>query len=121
MPIGFQLAVNGYVISLKTWEKLTPEQQTKLTEAVAGLTDDIWSYSETLFTDAVNCNTGKEPCKTGKKFNLVDVPVSDADRTLLKDAVAKISLPSWAEVCDKADPGCIASWKSTVGQVLGIK
>ncbi|MEO5321903.1 TRAP transporter substrate-binding protein [Mesorhizobium sp. CC13] len=121
LAIGFQLAVNGYVISLKTWEKLTPDQQAKLTEAVAALTSDIWTYSETLFADAVNCNAGKDPCTTGKKFNLVDVPVSDADRALLKEAVTQISLPSWAEVCDKADPGCIASWKSTVGQVVGIK
>ncbi len=121
LPIGFQLAVNGYVISMKTWEKLTPEQQAKLTEAVNALTNDIWTYSETLFTDAVNCNAGKDPCTTGKKFKLIDVPVSDADRTLLKEAVATISLPSWAEVCDKTDPGCIASWKSTAGQVLGIK
>ncbi|MQX41850.1 ABC transporter substrate-binding protein [Sinorhizobium meliloti] len=121
LSIGFQLAVNGYVISLKTWEKLTPEQQAKLTEAVADLTNDIWAYSETLFADAIKCNAGKDPCTTGKKFNLVDVPVSDADRALLKEAVLKISLPSWAEVCDKADPNCVASWKASVGQVLGIQ
>lgn len=121
LAIGFQLAINGYVISMKTWEKLTPDQQTKLTAAVAELTDDIWAYSETLFNDAVNCNAGKEPCTTGKKFELVDVPVSDADRELLKAAVSGISMPSWAEVCNKADPDCTASWKTTVGQALGQK
>ena len=121
LAIGFQLAINGYVISLETWEKLTPDQQTKLTAAVADLTDDIWAYSETLFNDAINCNAGREPCTTGKKFELVDVPVSDADRELLKAAVSDISMPSWAEVCDEADPECTASWKATVGQALGLK
>lgn len=121
LPIGFQLAINGYVISMKTWQKLTPDQQTKLKAAVGALTSDIWTYSETLFEDAVNCNAGRDPCTTGKKFKLIDVPVSDADRALLKAAVTDVSLPSWASVCDKSNPGCVDTWKKTVGPVVGLR
>jgi hypothetical protein len=35
--------------------------------------------------------------------------------------VTKLSLPAWAEVCDKSNPGCSQKWKSTVGNVLGLK
>lgn len=120
LAIGFQMALNGYAISSKVWKKLSPEQQEKLQKAVTALTDDIWIYSEALFKDAINCNAGKE-CKTGKKFHLVDVPVSDADKALLKDAVAKVSLPTWSEICNKTNKGCVDRWKAAVGPIVGIK
>lgn len=120
-PIGFQMAVNGYAITLKAWSRLNAEQQGKMQAAFKTLTDDIWVYSELLTKDSMNCNAGKEPCTTGKKFSLIDVPVQQADLNTLRDAVATISVPIWAEICDKSNPGCSAAWKATVGQVIGIK
>mgnify|MGYP006186229133 CR=1 FL=1 len=52
---------------------------------------------------------------------LVNVPVSPADNELIRSAVSKVSLPTWAEICDKSNPGCSAAWKATVGMVVGIK
>lgn len=121
LPLGFQLALNGYAITLKAWNQLKPDQQVKLRKAFDGLSDEIWAYSEELFQDAVNCNAGKDPCKTGKKFNLVTVPVSDADAALLRSAVSKVSLPIWAEVCDKSNPGCSKKWLETVGPIVGLQ
>ena len=121
LPLGFQMALNGYAITLKAWNRLNADQQTKMQAAFKALTDDIWVYSEQLTKDAMNCNAGKEPCTTGKKFNLVDVPVQPADLATLRDAVATISVPTWAEICDKSNPGCSAAWKATVGKVVGIK
>jgi TRAP-type transport system periplasmic protein len=121
LPIGFQMALNGYAMTLKSWNALKPDQQAKLKAAFDGLTEEIWKYSEELFQDALNCNAGKDPCTTGKKFKLVDVAVSPADIELVRGAVGKVSLPVWAEVCDKSNPGCSAKWKSTVGPVLGLK
>ena len=72
-PLGFQMALNGYAITLKAWNQLKPDQQTKLQAAFTTLIDDIWVYSKELTQDALNCNAGKEPCTTGKKFKLVEV------------------------------------------------
>lgn len=121
LPLGFQMALNGYAISLKAWNQLKPDQQVKLKTAFEGLTDEIWKYSEELFLDALNCNAGKDPCTTGKKFKLTQVQVSAADGELIRSAVTKVSLPVWAEVCDKSNPGCSQKWKATVGPVLGLK
>lgn len=120
-PIGFQMAVNGYAITLKAWSRLNAEQQRKMQAAFKTLTDDIWVYSQELTKDAMNCNAGREPCTTGKKYSLIDVPVQQADLNTLRDAVATISVPTWAEICDKSNPGCSAAWKATVGKVIGIK
>ncbi len=119
--LGFQMALNGYAISMKAWNKLKPDEKVKMAAAFNTLTDDIWKYSKELADDAINCNSGKEPCTTGKKFNLVNVPVTPADIETVRKSVATISLPTWAEICDKSNPGCSETWKKTVGKAIGIK
>jgi TRAP-type transport system periplasmic protein len=106
---------------MKSWTKLTPDQQAKLKAAFDQHTDEIWKYSEELFQDALNCNAGKDPCTTGKKFKLIDVAVTPADMELVRGAVKKVSLPVWAEVCDKSNAGCSQKWSATVAPVLGLK
>ena len=121
LPIAFQVALNGYAMTLKAWNQLKPDQQAKLKAAFDAQTEDVWKYSEELFADAVNCNVGRDPCTTGKKYKLVDVPVTKADIDLVKAAVRDISLPAWAEVCDQSNPGCSQKWKATVGNAIGVK
>jgi TRAP-type C4-dicarboxylate transport system substrate-binding protein len=121
LPIGVQIALNGYGITLGAWNKLKPDQQKKLQAAFDELLADIWKYSEHLFLDASNCNVGKDPCTTGKKFNLVNVAVTPGDLDIVRKAVREISFPVWAEVCDKSNPGCSATWKKAVGPIVGMK
>ena len=121
LPLGFQMALNGYAITMKAWNQLKPDQQAKLQAAFNGLSDEIWTYSEALFQDALNCNAGKDPCANGKKFKLTNVAVTAADGELIRSAVTKVSYPAWAEVCDKSNAGCSAQWTATVAPVLGIK
>lgn len=121
MPIGFQIALNAYAINLNKWNALTPEQKTRMTEAFRKYEADVWSYSKELFDDASRCNVGKEPCKTGKKFKLVDVPVKPADQKLILDALTTVSLPTWSELCDKSFDKCSATWRQVVGPIVGIK
>lgn len=121
MPIAFQMALNGYAITLSAWNKLMPDQQAKLKAAFDAQTDEVWRYSEELFVDASNCNVGKDPCTTGKKYHLVNVPVTPADLETLRTAVQKVSFPVWAELCDKTDRGCSSDWKRLVGPIVGTK
>ena len=119
-PLGFQMAFNAYGISLKDWNKLKPDEQAKMQAAFDTLINDIWAYSKELTDDALNCNSGKDPCTTGKKFKLINVPVTPEDIKTARAAVAKISVPTWAEICDKSNPGCSKAWKETAGKALGI-
>ena len=121
LPIGVQIALNGYAVTLATWNKLKPDQQKKLQAAFDAHIADIWKYSEELFIDASNCNVGKDPCTTGKKFKLVNVPVTPADLEIVRKSVQTVSFPVWAEVCDKSNPGCSATWKKTVGPAAGMR
>jgi TRAP-type C4-dicarboxylate transport system substrate-binding protein len=121
LPLGFQMALNGYAITLKAWNQLKPDQQAKLKAAFDAHTEEIWKYSEELFQDALNCNSGQDPCTTGKKFKLVNVPVTPADGELIRSAVKQVSYPAWSEVCDKSNPGCSQKWTAQVAPVLGLK
>ncbi|MGF1658265.1 MAG: TRAP transporter substrate-binding protein [Rubrimonas sp.] len=120
LPIAFQLAMNGYGVSLDAWNKLSPEDQTKLQAGFDALIEDIWAYSETLFDDAVRCNVGATPCETGKTYDLKLVEITEADRALIANAVKDISFPTWAEICDKTNPGCSEGWRASVGKKVGF-
>jgi TRAP-type C4-dicarboxylate transport system substrate-binding protein len=121
LPLGLQMALNGYAITLKAWNRLKPDEQARLQTAFDKLTDEIWSYSESLYQDALNCNAGRDPCTTGKKFKLQQVAVTPADGEMVRAAVSKVSLPVWAEICDKSNPGCSKQWSANVAPVLGLK
>ena len=121
LPIAFQIALNGYGINLDSWNKFTAEEQNTVTEMFDDHIEKIWQYSEELFEDAVRCNVGGEPCTTGKKYALTDVPVSEEDIAIVQNAVLDISFPTWAEICDKSSAGCSDRWKETVGQIIGMK
>ncbi|MFA7665689.1 MAG: TRAP transporter substrate-binding protein [Burkholderiaceae bacterium] len=121
MPIGFQSAVQAYAINLGTWNKMSADQQQKLMAAFDKLEKDIFAYSKELFDDALRCNVGKEPCTTVKKFSMKEVPVSEADKALVREAVSKVSFPAWAEVCERTYKGCGDIWKNALGDVTGIK
>jgi TRAP-type C4-dicarboxylate transport system substrate-binding protein len=120
LPIAFQLAMNGYGINLNTWNAMTPDQQEKLQAGFDTLTDRIWTYSEDLFADAVNCNTGAQPCETGKTYTLKLVEPSAADKDLIGTAVPNVSFPAWKEVCDASFAECSATWMQTVGAARGM-
>ncbi len=121
MPIGFQIGFNGYAMNMKSWNKLSAEDQGKLQAAFDTLVADIWTYSEEIFDDALRCNVGKEPCTTVTKYNMKDVPVTEADLALVADAVEKISFPAWSKTCEKSYPGCTDKWKEVLGPITGIK
>ena len=120
LPIGMQIALNGYDITLRAWNKLDAAQQATLQGAFDELLADIWSYSEHLFLDASNCNVGKDPRTTGTKFDLVDVPITKGDIEIVQKAVRDISYPTWAEVYDNSSPGCSEALKAKVGPIIGM-
>lgn len=121
LPLGFQIAINGYAINLDKWNALDAEQQKLLQAGIDTLVDDIWTFSQELFDDAVRCNVGEEPCETVTKFDLVNVPITEGDLDLVANAVSELSFPAWAEICDAANPGCSEAWKASIGPMIGME
>jgi len=120
LPIALQLAMNGYVINLNSWNKLTAEQQDQLQMSMTELEGNIWEYSEELYQDAMNCNTGDGACVHGKQYNLTKATVSESDLKIVSEALVKTSLPTWSKQCNSVYKECEAEWMSTVGKNLGL-
>lgn len=121
MPIGFSVGMQAYGMNLKTWNKFSDAQKAKLTEIFANYEKELFKYSEELFDDAVRCNVGKQPCTTVRPYQMKEVLVSEADKKIIRDAMAQISLPEWSEVCEKGYKDCLKVWKSTIGPVVGVQ
>lgn len=115
MPLSFRFAVQGYGMNLNTWNSFSEEEQQKIQAAFDALVEEIWTYSEELYVDAMNCNVGKTPCDLNKPFNLAEVPVSDEDLAVVSNGLMDVSFPAWAEVCDANYPSCSQEWMDTVG------
>ncbi len=115
LPVAFQLALNGFGINLDVYNAMAAEDRAKLDAGFDELVEEIWTYSEVLFDDAVRCNVGEDPCETVKKYDLKLVPITDEDREIIGKAVTEISFPTWAAVCDKQNATCSADWQATVG------
>ena len=120
-PLGLQIAVQGYAITTAAWKKLSPEVQTRFKSEVDTLVNDIWKSSEALWADGVRCSTGQTPCTEHKPFKATLVEPTAKDLELVQAAVRDISLPAWAEGCDKVNPGCSDAWRKSVGPLLGIR
>ena len=56
----------------------------------------------------------------GKPYALTEVPVSEADVSMVAEAVGKTSLPVWAEQCNKVNPSCEADWRAQIGPNVGL-
>lgn len=120
LTLGMGMSMSGYAVSLRAWDQLDESQQSQLQTAVDRLDDEIWKYSESLYNDALNCNSGEQPCTTGKSYDLTSTDPSEADLEKVHDALVNISLPTWAEICDQSTPSCSADWKATVGPIVGL-
>lgn len=120
MPIGFQIHLVAYAMNLKKWNALPADQRTKLGAAFQKLEADSWAYSRELWDEAARCNVGQQ-CTSGKKYAMKEVPVSEADRKVVRDALGTVSLPLWAELCDKSFAACSATWKQSIGPLVGLK
>lgn len=115
LPVGWSQVMHA--VNVKSWEKLNPSVRGFLQQEIARLEDEIWKAAEAETQEGFDCNVGKESCKNGTKAKMTLVPVSDADRALLKKVLQETVVPKWAARC----PGdCVTAWNNTVGKVVGL-
>ncbi len=114
-PLAISGSVQGHFVSLAFWNKLSADQQEKISAEFKKMENQMWDLAEKGTEDSINCNTGKE-CKDGTPFNMTLVPVTAADEALIKAASSATVLPMWKTICNKVDPQCSATWNATVGK-----
>lgn len=115
LPLGWSQVMHA--VNVKRWEKLDLKTQAFLKSEIGKLEDQIWKAAAEETEQGYECNAGKSTCTMGTKAKMIVVPVSDADRALLKKTLEDVVVAKWAARC----PGeCTAEWNNTVGKVVGI-
>ncbi len=85
--------MNGYGINLDRWNSLSEEDQGKLQAAFDTLIEEIWTYSEVLFEDAVNWSVG-QTTKTSGMILLIIAAAFTLNVTLALGGVAR-TMTEW--------------------------
>jgi len=111
-PIATQTGVNGYVISLKKWNRFSSRERINLQKTFDAYIDEVWRTSETLSADAASCNSGGA-CKFGTPYDGERVAVSSADLRLFRKIIYANVFPEWSRRCEKIHPGCRNAWNKT--------
>lgn len=114
LPINHGLI--AHIANLKWWNSLDPKVQEVVSTGLADLEDKMFALAATETADGLACNTGGK-CSYGDAAKLTLVPVSDADISLRKEAVAAAVLPAYKERCGQE---CATAWNETIGKTMGI-
>ena len=119
VPFTFNNGVNGYAITLYKWNQLNEKQRLIFQEAFNQHTENIWKYSQLLRKETQACMLGQDSCKQ-KKYEIVQVDMSDEDIGITKKMAKNISLNNWVERCIQEYPHCSDDWIKLAGPYAGI-
>lgn len=111
LPVHFGL--NGYVMSLKAWNRFSASEQQRLKAAFDRHLDDLWDYSESVDRDSTHCTVGRE-CRNGTPYRLQLVEPSASDIRRFREVAESQVWPRWRKHCDEIHPGCSAEWQNVV-------
>ena len=111
--LGMQMGLNGYVINLGLWNRLSRDQQSRLEKAFREHVESIWTTSRQVHEEVSACNVGA-PCRRAASYRLIDVVPGEKDYRLLREAFDVTTFKDWAERCDRLHPGCSEDWKARV-------
>ncbi len=115
LPLGWSHVMHA--VNIKSWEKLNPQVRAFLQAEITGLEDRIWKAAAEETQQGYDCNAGKDNCTMGTKAKMTVVPVSDADKALLKKVMAETVVPKWAARCSG---DCVPAWNDSIGKIVGI-
>lgn len=116
-PLAFQFGFNGYAISLKKWQELSPQERDRLARAFQAFGTELWRYSERLQQESERCILGGS-CRLSQPHRLHRVRVTKDDVRVLKQISRQIVLPSWSARCERKRPGCRGDWDRIVAPVV---
>ena len=115
-PIAVHFGLNGYAISLKKWQALSPREQSVLQEVFDAYLAALWQYSQDIQQDASRCNVG-DSCRYGKPYRMKLVQPSAHDVALLRSVTEKRLLEDWGKRCEAVHSGCFKDWREKVGSL----
>ncbi len=116
-PMSLGWSINVLAVNLNTWNKMDARTQAFFTEQAKAYEDRMWNTVREGTEQAVNCNTGQQPCTMGRMANMTIVPVKQEEEAQRRRLVEGAVLANWARRCGTE---CAREWNDTVGKALGL-
>jgi TRAP-type C4-dicarboxylate transport system substrate-binding protein len=104
-------------MNMKSWNALSDDTKALIQKQATELEDQMWKATKLEDQAGMDCNAAG-PCKAGKPGGMKPVEPNDADKALLKQAVADHVLKGFAKRCGQK---CVDEWNATVGKIAGIQ
>jgi len=118
LPLGGWDAVVT-AMNLDTWEGLSAEQQTLLTDTIASEFEaPVWDAAGAALANDIACLTGEGECTSGDPADMTLVEPGEQDIERARSILTGTVLPEWAE---RAGPEWAARWNASVGTAVGVQ
>jgi TRAP-type C4-dicarboxylate transport system substrate-binding protein len=115
LPVGWSQVMHA--VNSKRWNSLDPKVRDFIKAEIANLEDKIWKATDIETQQGFDCNIGKDTCTMGTKAKMTLVPVTEADKALLKKTLTETVVPKWAARCAG---DCVAKWNDSIGKIVGV-
>jgi len=120
VPLPLSYSVQGHLMNLKTWNRLTAQQQEELTTAFAEMEQAMWDIARNVNDDAVTCSTGGD-CTEHEQYQMKLVDLGADSAAQVREVTEQKVLPVWAQTCNSVWSECAATWNSSVGEATGYE
>lgn len=116
MPLSWGLSL--LAANIAAWNAIPSDVRQLLLRELPRIESEMWAEAERQTHEGVACNAGRAGCLTGRKGQVIEVPLSAPDNRLRRRLVESMVLPRWIGRCNV---DCVALWNRTLKPVTEIE
>ena len=113
LPLGWNYEVHA--VNQKVWDQLSAPVQSFLLSNIEMLLQNLWTYAEQQYAQALACNAGARHCTQSARGQMVVVQPSVADLAAVRRVAIQSGLDRWGSRCAGQ---CVTDFNNTAGKVL---
>lgn len=120
-PLPLAWAVSGYLVNLQWWNRLDPAVRDFIEATMRQVSEEQWTLGAAATRDGVDCAIGNAAnCRihTLAPRAMTEVPVTDADRALIRATFENTVLPGYVRRCGAR---CGTIYNDVVAPISGIR
>jgi TRAP-type C4-dicarboxylate transport system substrate-binding protein len=104
-----------HAVNQKVWDQLSAPVQSFLLSNIEMLLQNLWTYAEQQYAQALACNAGARHCTQSARGQMVVVQPSVADLAAVRRVAIQSGLDRWGSRCAGQ---CVTDFNNTAGKVL---
>lgn len=116
LPLGWGVAI--FAANGEAWQALPADLRELLRRELPRVERAVWAEAKAETAEGIACNVGTAGCQAARKGRMQLVPVTDADRALVRRLFTEHVLPRWIQRCGAT---CVDLWNQALEPVTHIR